>query len=50
MEIFRFREDVYGQKAIEGLNWNLIWIFLGIAAAVILVHLLISAFRGKTRN
>lgn len=50
MEIFRFREDVYGQRAIEGLNWDLIWVFLGVAAAVILLHLLFSAFGPKRQK
>jgi hypothetical protein len=49
MEIFRVRQDVYGQNVLEGLNWDLIWVFLGAAAAVILVHLVISLLGSKSR-
>ena len=47
MEIFRVRTDVYGQSVLQGLNWDLIWLFLGVAAAVILLHLVFSALGGK---
>ena len=47
MEIFRVRTDVYGQGVLEGLNWDLIWVFAGAAVAVILLHLLFSAFAPK---
>ena len=39
MEIFRVRQDVYGQNVLEGLNWDLIWVFVGAAALVIVLHL-----------
>ena len=47
MEIFRVRQDVYGLSVPEGLNWDLIWVFLGMAAAVIVLHLLFSALVPK---
>ena len=47
MEVFRVRTDVYGQSVLEGLNWDLIWVFVGAAAAIILVHLVISALGSK---
>ena len=50
MEIFRVRTDVYGQNVLEGLNWDLIWVFLGVAAAVIILHLLFSALGGKRQK
>jgi len=50
MEIFRVRTDVYGQNVLEGLNWDLIWLFLGAAAAVIVLHLLFSALGGKRQK
>jgi len=50
MEIFRVRTDVYGQNVLEGLNWDLIWVFLGAAVAVIVLHLLFSALGGKRQK
>jgi len=50
MEIFRVRQDVYGQNVLEGLNWDLIWVFAGLAVAVILVHLLVTGRGGKSRK
>jgi len=47
MEIFRVRTDVYGQSVIEGLNWDLVWVFVGVAVAVIVLHLLFSTIGGK---
>ena len=50
MEIFRVRQDVYGQSVLEGLNWDLIWVFVGVAIAVILIHRLAAAFGRKSRD
>jgi len=50
VEIFRLRQDVYGQNVLEGLNWDLIWVFLAIGGAVIVIHLMVKALSRKSRN
>ena len=51
MEIFRYSSNVYGQSALEGISFELVWLFIGAAGAVIVVHLLyklLSKARAKS--
>lgn len=45
MELLRYTRDVFGQKLLVGVNWDLLWIPVAAAALVILVHLLLRARR-----
>jgi hypothetical protein len=38
MELFRFSRDVYGRVVLEGMSWDLLWVFLGLAVAFVVVH------------
>ena len=38
MELFRFSRDVYGREVLEGMSWDLLWVFLGVAVTFIVVH------------
>jgi hypothetical protein len=38
MELFRFSRDVYGREVVEGVSWDLLWVFLGLAVAFVVVH------------
>jgi hypothetical protein len=40
MELFRFSRDVYGREVLEGMSWDLVWVFLGVAVAFIVAHAL----------
>ena len=40
MEILRFSRDVYGREVLAGMSWDLIGVFFGLGAAVIVVHAL----------
>jgi hypothetical protein len=40
MEVLRYTQDVFGQKMLVGMNWELLWLPVATAAAAILVHLL----------
>jgi hypothetical protein len=40
MELFRFTRDVYGREVLEGMSWDLLWVFLGAAVALVVVHAL----------
>ena len=46
MELLRYTRDVFGQKLLVGVNWDLLWVPVAAAGAVILVHLLLRARRG----
>jgi hypothetical protein len=47
MEIFRVGHDVYGQRLLEGISWDLLPIAAGIGAVIIVGHLVYLAIRGK---
>lgn len=40
MEIFRYSRNVYGQSTLEGMSFELVWLFIGVATALIVGHLL----------
>ena len=45
MEVFRVSTDVYGQETLKGLSWDLLWLFAIGAAAIIVIHLIVSWLR-----
>jgi hypothetical protein len=47
VEIFRYSSNAYGQRVLEGISFDLIYVFAGIAAAVILVHFCYRLFSKK---
>lgn len=40
MEIFRFSRDVYGRETLQGMSWDLLWVFVGLGLALIVGHAL----------
>lgn len=40
MHVLRVSRDVYGQEVLQGLSWDLLWVFFGCGAAVIVIHAL----------
>ena len=40
MEILRYSSNAWGQKAIGGLSWDLLWVFFLAGAAFIVLHAL----------
>ncbi len=40
MELLRYSSDVWGQKVLAGLSWDLIAVFFWIGVACIVVHAL----------
>ena len=40
MDLFRTSRDVWGQEVLQGMSWDLIPIFFGAGAALIVGHLL----------
>jgi hypothetical protein len=46
MEFFRVGHDVWGQRVLEGVSWDLLPVAAGIGAAVIVGHLIYKLIRG----
>jgi hypothetical protein len=42
IEVFRYSRNVYGQSTLEGISFELVWLFIGVASAVIVSHLVWS--------
>jgi formate dehydrogenase subunit gamma len=40
VEIFRFGRDVYGREILNGMSWDLIWVFFAIGVAFVVIHAL----------
>lgn len=40
MEIFRYSRSVYGQDTLQGVSWDLIWVFFALGVAIIVIHAL----------
>lgn len=40
VEIFRYSRNVYGQETLQGMSWDLLWVFVALGAAIIVVHAL----------
>jgi len=40
VEIFRFSRDVYGRETLQGMSWDLLWVFVGLGLVLIAGHAL----------
>jgi uncharacterized membrane protein YhhN len=40
MELFRVSRNAWGQETLLGLSWELLWLFVGAAAAFMVAHAL----------
>ncbi|MGA1741870.1 MAG: hypothetical protein ACO4AC_06850 [Pseudohongiellaceae bacterium] len=38
MDIFRYSSNAYGQQVLGGISFDLIYVFAGVSAAIILAH------------
>ena len=38
MELFRVSRDVYGPEVLQGMSWDLLWVFVGLGAVLIVGH------------
>ncbi len=47
MEILRYTKDVFGQKMLVGVNWELLWLPVAAAGIVIGLHLILRQVRHK---
>lgn len=44
MELIRYSSNAWGQKAVEGLSWDLLWVFFGAGLVIIVLHALYMFF------
>ncbi len=47
MEVFRYTSNAWGQRVLEGMSWDLLWIFAGAGLAFILFHAIYTARKLK---
>lgn len=50
MELFRVSSDAYGREVLQGMSWDLLWVFAGAGAVLIVVHALYRAFLAPKRQ
>lgn len=44
MELLRIGHDVYGREIAQGASWDLVWVFFGIGAVLIVAHAVYRRF------
>jgi hypothetical protein len=49
VELFRVSRDAYGREVLQGLSWDLIYVFFAAGVALIVVHVLYRYFIAKRR-
>ena len=50
MNLFRVGHDVYGQRVLEGISWDIVPYAVGVAAVVIVGHLIWRLIRGTGKR
>jgi formate dehydrogenase subunit gamma len=50
VELFRVSRDVYGREVLQGMSWDLIWVFVGIGCVLIIGHALYRLFLAPKRQ
>jgi formate dehydrogenase subunit gamma len=40
VELFRVSRDIYGREVLQGMSWDLLWVFIGLGAVLIVGHAL----------
>jgi hypothetical protein len=50
MEILRYKSDVYGQRVLEGVSWDLIWVFAAVSVVFIVFHAVYTHRKLKQRQ
>jgi hypothetical protein len=40
VELVRVSRDIYGREVLQGMSWDLLWVFFGLGVALILGHAL----------
>jgi hypothetical protein len=40
VEVLRVSRDVYGREVLQGMSWDLLWVFFSLGCALIVGHAL----------
>ena len=40
MEFLRVSRDIYGREVLQGMSWDLLWVFVGVGCVLIVGHAL----------
>jgi formate dehydrogenase subunit gamma len=43
VDLLRISRDAYGREVLQGISWDLLWVFVGAGLALIVVHALYRA-------
>jgi hypothetical protein len=38
VELFRVSRDIYGRETLQGMSWDLLWVFIGLGCVLIVAH------------
>lgn len=47
MEFLKYKSNAWGQQVLEGVSWDLIWLFVAVGLTVVIVHAGYVAWRKK---
>ena len=47
MEFLEYKSNAWGQRVLEGVSWDVIWLFVAAGAAVIVIHCAYVVWRRK---
>lgn len=47
--IFRYTKNAWGQEALEGISFDLVYVFIGLGASFICVHLVYKFLSDRRR-
>jgi len=47
MEFLEYKSNAWGQKVLEGVSWDLIWLFVAAGLMVVVVHTTYVAWRKR---
>jgi hypothetical protein len=45
VDLLRHTKDVFGQKMLVGVNWELLWLPVAAAGTIIVLHLILRRLR-----
>jgi formate dehydrogenase subunit gamma len=40
VELFRVSRDIYGREVLQGMSWDLLWVFVSMGCVLIVGHAL----------
>ncbi|MEX2525002.1 MAG: hypothetical protein WD750_08595 [Gammaproteobacteria bacterium] len=47
IELLRYSSNAWGQRTLEGVSWDLLPVFVGLAVVFIVGHALLAHFLGR---